>query len=179
MQKLTNLNLKRQNLKVFLTLIIGVFSIFFLFVHFSTKENEKTENFLKFRPLDLKENDEISNQKRICEPKTKIVFLKTHKCGSSTIQNIFLRFGAERKLIFVLPHWGNYYNEGKKFKASEAIEAPYETNQNGIVTQKFYNIFTHHTQFDYEEIRKIMPNDSIFISIIREPSSLFESIFYV
>ena len=38
-----------------------------------------------------------------CQEKTKIVYLKTHKCASSSLQNIFLRFGEKRNLSFVLP----------------------------------------------------------------------------
>ena len=38
-----------------------------------------------------------------CQEKTKIFFLKTHKCASSSLQNIFLRFGEKRNLSFVLP----------------------------------------------------------------------------
>ena len=38
-----------------------------------------------------------------CQEQTKIVYLKTHKCASSSLQNIFLRFGEKRNLSFVLP----------------------------------------------------------------------------
>ena len=38
-----------------------------------------------------------------CQPITKAVFLKTHKTASSTLQNIFLRFGEKHGLNFALP----------------------------------------------------------------------------
>ena len=41
-----------------------------------------------------------------CPEKTKIVYIKTHKCASSSLQNIFLRFGEKRNLSFVLPKGG-------------------------------------------------------------------------
>ena len=38
---------------------------------------------------------------------TKIVFLKTHKTASSTLQNALLRFGEKRNLTFALPKKGS------------------------------------------------------------------------
>ena len=38
-----------------------------------------------------------------CNKETKIVFLKTHKCASSSLQNIFLRFGEKNNLNFAIP----------------------------------------------------------------------------
>ena len=38
-----------------------------------------------------------------CRPSSNIVFLKTHKTGSSTIQNIFFRYGMRNKLWFAMP----------------------------------------------------------------------------
>ena len=43
-----------------------------------------------------------------CSKKTKIAFLKTHKCASSSVQNMLMRFGLENELNFVLPSVGNY-----------------------------------------------------------------------
>ena len=38
---------------------------------------------------------------------TKIIFLKTHKTASSTLQNVLLRFGEKRNLTVALPKKGN------------------------------------------------------------------------
>ena len=38
---------------------------------------------------------------------TKIVFSKTHKTASSTLQNALLRFGEKRNLTFALPKKGS------------------------------------------------------------------------
>ena len=43
-----------------------------------------------------------------CAKQTKIAFLKTHKCASSSVQNMLMRFGLEHELNFVLPSAGNY-----------------------------------------------------------------------
>lgn len=41
--------------------------------------------------------------------KKNIVFLKTHKCASSAVQSIFLRFGYSNDLKFVLPMKGKSF----------------------------------------------------------------------
>ena len=40
---------------------------------------------------------------RNCTPVKSLIFAKTHKTGSSTLQNIFLRYGWKNNLTFVLP----------------------------------------------------------------------------
>ena len=54
--------------------------------------------------------EEVSDRKghRECAKRTKIAFLKTHKCASSSVQNMLMRFGLENELNFVLPSAGNY-----------------------------------------------------------------------
>ena len=44
-----------------------------------------------------------------CQPRHAIFFLKTHKCGSSTVQNILLRHGERHGLDFVLPEQRHYF----------------------------------------------------------------------
>ena len=43
-----------------------------------------------------------------CMKKQKVGFLKTHKCASSSLQNILMRYGLNNNLNFVLPSAGNY-----------------------------------------------------------------------
>lgn len=38
-----------------------------------------------------------------CKPANNILFLKTHKTGSSTVTNILNRYGDTRSLIFAMP----------------------------------------------------------------------------
>lgn len=39
-----------------------------------------------------------------CQPRTHLVFLKTHKTGGSSVVNLLHRFGEARGLRFALPH---------------------------------------------------------------------------
>ena len=43
-----------------------------------------------------------------CRPESKVVFLKTHKCASSTLQNMLFRNALDNGLNVVLPLTGNY-----------------------------------------------------------------------
>ena len=61
-------------------------------------------------PRHSETKEEVSDRKghRECAKRTKIAFLKTHKCASSSVQNMLMRFGLENELNFVLPSAGNY-----------------------------------------------------------------------
>lgn len=100
-----------------------------------------------------------------CSPKTNIVFLKTHKCAGSSIQNILMRYGDSHKLTFVLPKNGNYLGH----------PAPFSKTMVAQPRLRSYNILAHHTRLDYQEIQSIMPKDSVYITIVRDPIEVFES----
>ncbi|GFU55664.1 galactosylceramide sulfotransferase [Trichonephila clavipes] len=103
----------------------------------------------------------------ICYPQTNIVFLKTHKCAGSSIQNILMRYGDKHKLNFVMPRTGNYLGHPTPFSRTMVSRHHSFT----------YNILAHHTRLDYKEIRAVMPSNSIFITIVRDPIQIFESSF--
>lgn len=85
------------------------------------------------------------------------------------LQNIFMRYGASHQKIFVLPPRNNYLGHPQFFHRS-MVPDPNKTGYQ-------YNIFTHHTRFDYAEIKAIMPADSTFVTVLRDPVDLFESMF--
>lgn len=114
-------------------------------------------------------NPTARNTDKDCAPRDNIVFLKTHKAASSTIQNIFLRYGVNHRKVFVLPSRHNYLGHPQPFRRS-LVPRPRDFGHS-------YNILTHHTRLDYEEIRALMPNDTFWVTILRNPIDLFESMF--
>lgn len=40
-----------------------------------------------------------------------------------------------------------------------------------------YDLLTHHTRFNYKEIKAVMPVDTVYVTIVREPVHLFESLY--
>ena len=101
-----------------------------------------------------------------CSPKTNITFLKIHKTGSSTVQNIFLRYGDLHSLAFALPVMGHHLGYPSFFEKKHMLKT-----RDGV-----YNIFCHHARFS-NEVREIMPPNTIYISILRDPVKVFESAF--
>lgn len=99
------------------------------------------------------------------------MFLKTHKCASSTVQNIFMRYGDMRNLTFVLPVDGNYLGHPAKFTPNLTLPLP------SSFSATEYNIFCHHTRWQENATRQVMPQNTIYVSIIKEPAAMFESMY--
>lgn len=102
-----------------------------------------------------------------CTPKKNIIFVKTHKTASTTVQNILIRKGIKLGAIFVLPRSENIICQKHRFRHTMVTQP----------TNFSYNMMIHHARFNYEEMKKIMPNDTLFITILRNPVSQFESMF--
>ncbi|XP_041842419.1 galactose-3-O-sulfotransferase 3 [Melanotaenia boesemani] len=99
---------------------------------------------------------------------TNIVFLKTHKTASTTMQNLLFRFAERHNLTVALPvqACGHQFCYPRSF-ASQLIH-PHTLPA---------NIITNHMRFNKAELKRLMPNDTIYITILREPASMFESLF--
>ncbi|XP_069776045.1 galactose-3-O-sulfotransferase 2-like isoform X2 [Narcine bancroftii] len=102
-----------------------------------------------------------------CQPRTHVVFLKTHKSASSTVLNILYRFGDSRNLTFALPV-ANHLGFPNLFQAR--FVKGFDPNRN-----KEYNIICNHMRFNLPELHKLMPNDSFYFTILRHPDTLYES----
>jgi len=86
-----------------------------------------------------------------------IGFLKVHKAGSTTMQNMFFRFGLKHQLQVIIPTSGNYLlSSGMALRPS---------------TPKFthYDIFACHTVYSKSLYSQLLPKDHVKIGIIREP----------
>ncbi|XP_028330297.1 galactose-3-O-sulfotransferase 4 isoform X2 [Gouania willdenowi] len=104
-----------------------------------------------------------------CQPHSHIMFLKTHKTASSTVLNMLYRFGEEHNLHFALPVG---YQLGyplpfnahrvKGYRGPRAVE---------------FHIIGNHMRFNKPEVEKVMPADTFYFSIIRDPVSMAESSF--
>ncbi|KAM4678569.1 galactose-3-O-sulfotransferase 4 isoform 2-T2 [Discoglossus pictus] len=104
-----------------------------------------------------------------CQPKHHIVFLKTHKTAGSTILNLLHRYGDRNRLTFALPfkYQFNYPNlfHSRRVKGYNTQYKPH------------YDILCHHMRFRLPEVRKVMPPDSFYFTILRDPATMAESSF--
>ncbi|XP_012869689.1 PREDICTED: galactosylceramide sulfotransferase isoform X1 [Dipodomys ordii] len=104
-----------------------------------------------------------------CAPQHNIVFLKTHKTGSSTLLNILFRFGEKHGLRFAFPKGRNDFGYPGWF-ARDLVR--------GYKPGACFNIIANHMRFQYDEVRALVPPDATFITVLRDPARLFESSFH-
>ena len=100
-----------------------------------------------------------------------VAFLKVHKSGSTTIQNILLRFGWSRNLTFVLPNNSSFY--------PNVISLSATLRQDNVLPPpngKQFDILCCHVVYDRTAFQKFMPRDSSYIGIVRDPFRQFSSI---
>lgn len=97
-----------------------------------------------------------------------VVFLKTHKTASTTMQNILFRFAERNNLTVALPvqACGHQFCYPRSF-SSHFVH---------LHTLR-PNLITNHMRFNKTALQRLMPNDTIYITILREPASMFESLF--
>ncbi|CAH3184343.1 unnamed protein product, partial [Porites lobata] len=105
---------------------------------------------------------------RNCQPKHNVLFLKTHKIGSSTLTNILNRYGDIHSLTFALPQDG-FYN----FYWPLPFEKSFIKDTKG----KQPNILCHHARWNKNPMKELMALDSVFITILRNPVTQLESTF--
>ncbi|XP_072025927.1 galactosylceramide sulfotransferase-like [Amphiura filiformis] len=108
----------------------------------------------------------LTPSKQQCSPRRNIVFFKMHKCSSSTVQNILFRYGEKNDLDFVIPPAGNYLGHSP-FNKRFMLKLP----------TREYNILCYHTRFSATGMAEVMPKDSVYVSILREPVAMYESMF--
>ncbi|XP_057617252.1 galactose-3-O-sulfotransferase 2 [Chionomys nivalis] len=106
-------------------------------------------------------------------PVTNIMFLKTHKTASSTMLNILYRFSESHNLSVALPKDSMFHLGYPWLFVARYVEG---TEQNGLQNHHF-NVMCNHLRFNLPEVQKVMPNDTFYLSILRNPVSQLESSF--
>ncbi|XP_067927935.1 galactose-3-O-sulfotransferase 2-like [Watersipora subatra] len=96
-----------------------------------------------------------------------ILFLKTHKTGSSTLQNILLRYFLLHNLTIALPAYRASFFWPNPFSAKLFVK-----KQPGISR---YHGFAHHAIYNKQEMLNVMKPNPSFITILRDPIALFKS----
>ncbi|XP_064613154.1 galactose-3-O-sulfotransferase 2-like [Liolophura sinensis] len=106
-----------------------------------------------------------------CSPRTNIAFVKTHKTGSTTFMNILQRFGFSRDLTFILPRQGLVYLGPHRLTLNSWSILPRPVN-------KTFNILCNHVVYNKDTFHRFLPNDTVYISILRHPLRRFLSAFW-
>ncbi|CAL8327120.1 unnamed protein product [Arctogadus glacialis] len=105
----------------------------------------------------------------LCSPKVDVMFMKTHKTASSTLINILFRFGEKHRLKFAFPSSRNDFLYPAFFQRSQVKD---------FKPGMCFNIVCNHMRFDAAEVAKLVPADTAYVTILRDPAELFESSFH-
>ncbi|XP_069069713.1 galactose-3-O-sulfotransferase 2-like isoform X2 [Pleurodeles waltl] len=134
---------------------------------------EDSNNVLGKTKITLTRSSNMSSSSPVmnCEPQTNIVFLKIHKSASSTIMNILFRFGETHNLTFALPR-----NSVTQLYYPRYFMAPFVEGYSEDTVEQF-NIMCHHMRFQRQEVEKVMPYNTFYFAILRNPVQLMESSF--
>ncbi|XP_029914238.1 galactose-3-O-sulfotransferase 2 isoform X1 [Myripristis murdjan] len=98
-----------------------------------------------------------------------VAFLKTHKTGSSTVQNLLFRMGEREGATFAFPYYTYQFSYPDKFRAEFVDELPDGASQ--------FDIICSHMRLDLGQLKQVMPPNTIYFTILRDPLQTFESIF--
>ena len=106
-----------------------------------------------------------------CEPIRKVIFIKIHKTGSTTLASILGRFGYLRNLNFAFGKTGNTLSYNTLFRPSLLYKF-FFTN----TTRIEYDMLINHVRYNRREMDALISHVK-YISIIRNPVSHLESAF--
>ena len=98
-----------------------------------------------------------------------IAFLKVHKAGSTTVQNIFFRFGLKHNLTFVISQDKNGYWPDCAKCLNKILP---------VKTGNHFDIFALHSVYHQNNFGRYLPQDRVIVAIVREPFERFVSAAY-
>lgn len=97
------------------------------------------------------------------------MYLKTHKTGSSSIQNCFFRYAYQHDLIVAV----KLEPQNSSFTRDMVMDPGFfRTTLN-----QSYAMLLQHTIFNEKEVKAILPRDTVYITVIRSPVAQFESLY--
>ena len=104
-----------------------------------------------------------STSSKLCQTEATNIYLsKVTKSASTTVANILWRFGFSRNLTFMLFYPGKF-----------PFPTDYRTQIYRTPTMNtfsgFYNIFNEHNKFRKSAVLEKMPQNTVFLGIVRNP----------
>ncbi|XP_072027109.1 galactose-3-O-sulfotransferase 2-like isoform X2 [Amphiura filiformis] len=112
------------------------------------------------------------DMKATYNPITKIVYIKTHKTGSTTVASIFQRFGYHRNLSFALPKTSHIFNNNNLFSRKFITPWPAKFAK----SHPHYDMLVNHAIYNRPELDRVIPN-ATYVTILRDPVPQLESAF--
>eukprot|EP00055_Hartaetosiga_balthica_P003412 m.7674 g.7674 ORF g.7674 m.7674 type:complete len:774 (-) comp2884_c0_seq2:1336-3657(-) len=136
--------------------------------------NDDAINGFRHQPMDVPPSPPSLQRSNWCgpdnSPQTKIKYIKTHKTGSSTLTNIFHRFGEANDLNMALPRDNLFYAWPSVNARGIANSIEHIGNRNFP-----YDILASgHVAYVKEGLNEIVPGGT-FVTILRNPYTHFTS----
>ncbi|XP_077202251.1 galactosylceramide sulfotransferase-like [Paroedura picta] len=100
-----------------------------------------------------------------------ILFLKTHKTGSSTVQNILFRAAERHNLTVAFPRYSYQFAYPERFSrdfVEDLLPGP----------TAHFTLLCSHMRLDVGEVRAVLPPPAVFLTILRDPVQTFLSVFH-
>ena len=120
--------------------------------------------------------------KQQCSANRNVAFLKVHKAGSTTVQNILQRMTLTYDLNAVLPNTNDTrYTNGLYhvlYLFHNGLLAKHNNNYVNIIPPPqggVYNMLFNHAFYNRTEWAELLPDDVIYLAIVRETESRFVS----
>ncbi|XP_054771517.2 galactose-3-O-sulfotransferase 3-like [Lytechinus pictus] len=114
-----------------------------------------------------------------CQPHNRVVYIKTHKTGSTTMCSIFDRYAFDRNLTVLVPKSSHFVNCKLLFTAKNiAVDkiGSKKTRKGNWTFETGYDMLTNHARLNKKEMDKVFHNAS-YVTIIREPAAQWQSAF--
>lgn len=116
--------------------------------------------------------EELIEENKHCKKVNKIGYAKLHKCASTSLQNILLRYAVAHNLNVVLPNGDDGYftqEYEELFSRRVLSETPWEQ------AKLPYHIFCVHARWNQGEISEILGDGAVYFTMLRHPVDLFIS----
>jgi len=105
--------------------------------------------------------------KPVCQTLTRFVYIKMIKCASTTLTDIFKRFGMQRRLSFMLPPKGRIY-VGWPYQIDDSFFRPSKSTSG-------FDILCDHAVYNRQTLSQLMSPGTVYITSMREPFSQVKS----
>ncbi|XP_077977820.1 galactosylceramide sulfotransferase-like [Glandiceps talaboti] len=114
----------------------------------------------------------------LCQPLGNIVYIKTHKTGSTTLAAIIYRYGYQRNLSFLLSRskMGHLRRRPLTSNSGPSLHPPINVSKGDYEHYEF-NISAGHVIYNRHAFDFFIHGHPKYITIIREPAKQFESSF--
>ncbi|XP_078616026.1 galactosylceramide sulfotransferase-like [Branchiostoma floridae x Branchiostoma japonicum] len=120
-------------------------------------------NSMETRQKNTKGTDKAPNT---CSTRRKFVFIKTHKTGGCTAVNIFQRYAIKHNLSVLIPAAGTLFPWNYFPAEEDYVHSPDEK----------YDVLMNHIRYNKTWLRTKFPDNTAYISILREPSGHLRSV---